>query len=352
MGAVLVAICLLEGAWLTQHRHALARTMTADRGGSTSSATPIRSELQVSSSPALKDFQARCASPGVFVCEGFDEASKFVPGHSPNTGLYPGSDNTIEIVQDTTIKASGNGSLRFPIKANDGTGNTVRDDNWLLNFGRTFGQNTNFYVQFRYRVDAAYVNTNWEEPENGESSPKIADFAYHNSSCGQTEITTNNRGGMAMPMMYTSCGGRGFFVNPGTTIWNDSSPPYQWQNGFYNCAYKWDPGKPGGCFKMSADKWMTFYYRIQLGDWGQPNSHITASVGPEGQPLQPFVDITNMAMKADTPGYDAIWFNVYMTGFLATARNPAANVWLDEVIVSTGPIPAPADNPQPAPRKP
>ncbi len=352
MGAVLLAICLLEGAWLMRQRHALARSVTDDLGGSTSSSTLIRAEFVDPASPALKDFQSRCASPGVFVCEGFDDASKFVPGRSPNTGLYPGSDNTIEIVQDTTIKASGNGSLKFPIKANDGTGNTVRDDNWLLNFGRTFGQNSTFYVQFRYRLDAAYVNTNWEEPENGASSPKIADFAYHNSSCGQTEITTNNRGGMAMPMMYTSCGGRGFFVNPGTTIWNDSSPPYQWQNGFYNCAYKWDPGRPGGCFKMPADKWTTFYYRIKLGNWGEPNSQITAWVAPEGQPLQPFVDVTNMAMRADTPGYDAIWFNVYMTGFLATARNPAANVWLDEVIVSTGPIPAPAKNPQPADRKP
>ena len=297
-----------------------------------------------SDNAALQEFQSRCATKGVIVCEGFDSPSKFVPGVFPNTGLYPGNDGTIEIVQDTAIKASGNGSLRFPIKANDGNGSTVRDDNWLLNFGQTFAENSTFYVQFRYRVDAGYANTNWEDPINGGSSPKIADFANHSSSCGQTEITTNNRGGTAMPMMYTSCGGRGFFVNPGTTFWNNSNPPYQWQNGHYNCAYPSTPSGPGGCFKMPVDVWMTFYYMIQQGTNGQPNSHITAWVAAAGQPLQKFIDVTDMEMKADTPGYDAIWFNVYMTGFARTAKNPAANAWLDEVIVSKAPIPAPAVN--------
>ena len=60
--------------------------------------------------------------------------------------------------------------------------------------------------------------------------------------------------------------------------------------------------------------------------------------------LQPFIDVTNFPLAFDTPGYDAIFFNVYMTGFSSTATNPAANVWLDEVIVSSSPIPAPAVN--------
>jgi hypothetical protein len=42
---------------------------------------------------------------------------------------------------------------------------------------------------------------------------------------------------------------------------------------------------------------------------------------------------------ADASGYDATWFNVFMTGF--RGNNHAANVWLDEVIVSTQPTPAP-----------
>lgn len=352
LGFIPVVVSWPVGTLLVQHHPAELSSIASDSDGNTAGSTLVSTDSTDSARAALQDFQSRCASPGVFVCEGFDDPSNFVPGRFPNTGLYPGSDNTIEIVQDTTIKASGRGSLKFPIKANDGTGSTVRDDNWLLNFGKTFGENSTFYVQFRYRVDTAYVTTNWEDPANGASSPKIADFAYHNSSCGQTEITTNNRGGTAMPMMYTSCGARGFFVNPGTTTWNDSSPPYQWQNGYYNCAYPSIPSGPGGCFRMSANAWMTFYYRIQLGTWGQPNSHITAWIASEGQPLQTYIDVANMTMKADMPGYDAIWFNVYMTSFSATARNPAANAWLDEVIVSSEQIPAPAGNGQQPGRKP
>jgi hypothetical protein len=335
--ALALAALAIAGLWFAQRpRGDLTAAVTGEGSGS---------------DETLKDFRSRCGAAGVLVCEGFDKPETFFTPTFPATGVYPGSDNTIQIYQDKEIKASGAGSLRFPIKANDGTGDSVRDDNFLLNFQRTFAENATFYVQFRYRVDDAYVKTDWEKPENGGSSPKIADFAFHSSSCGQTEITTNNRNGSAMPMMYTSCGGRGFFVNTGTTEWNAASPPYQWQNGYYNCAYPDMPAGKGGCFRMPPNNWMTFYYKIQLGSWGKPNSHITAWIAGEGKPLQTFVDVSNMVINADAPGFDAIWFNVYMTGFSAKAKNPAANAWLDEVIVSAQPIPSPAANPEPSDKK-
>jgi hypothetical protein len=325
-----------------------------DAAGNVGNAIPVTVTVANSGNTALQDFQSRCATSGVIVCEGFDNASEFVHANFPSTGLYPGNDNSYEIVQDTSIFASGSGSLHYPIKANDGTGGSVRDDNWLQTFcsahppaactPTVFAMNSTFYVQFRYRVDDAYVNTNWEDPANGGSSPKIADFAYHGSSCGQTEITTNNRGATGMPMMYTSCGGRGIYTLPGTTNFAPSSPPYSWQSGYYNCSYPSVPTGPGGCFKMPANTWMTFYYMVHLGNSGQPDSHIKAWLAVDGQPLQTFMDVTNISMTLDTPGYDAIWFNVYMTGFNASATNPAANAWLDEVIVSQAPIPAPGAN--------
>jgi hypothetical protein len=332
----------------------LVSAVARDAAGNVGNATPVSVTVSNSGGSALQDFQTRCATPGVIVCEGFDNASEFTPGVSPFTGVFPGNDGTIEIVQDTSIVASGGGSLHFPIKASDGHAPTVRDDNWVQTFcsahppascsPTVFAQNSTFYVQFRYRVDDGYANTNWEDPVNGASSPKIADFANHTSSCGQTEITTNNRNGSDKPMMYTSCGARGFFVTPGTTNYNPSSPPYSWENGYYNCSYPTVPSGSGGCFTMPANIWMTFYYRVQLGTWSQPNSHITAWVAVDGQPLQTFVDVSDMTINADTPGFDAIYFNVYMTNFAGTATNPAANAWLDEVIVSSAPVPAPAAN--------
>lgn len=303
---------------------------------------------------ALQDFQSRCAASGVIVCEGFDSASEFVHATSPNTGLYSNSGN-IGIVQDTSVYASGGGSLKFPIKANAGQGASVLDNNWLQTFcsahppnactPTVFQQNSDFYIQFRYRVDSNYVNTNWELPQNGGSSPKIADIAHHSSSCGQTELTLNNRGGTAMPMMYGACGGYGMYVQTGTTLENQNTP-YNFQSDYYNCQYPQTPHPPGGCFTMPANTWMTFYEHIHIGTYNQPNSIVEVWVSTGyTDALKYLIHITNFTMPppdgGPITGYDAIWFNVYMTGFLSTATNPAANVWLDEVIVSTQPIAAP-----------
>jgi len=340
----------------TSNASHLVGAVARDAAGNVGNATAVSVTVSNSGNTALQDFQTRCATPGVIVCEGFDSAAEFVPAVSPNSGLYPGVDNTIEIVQDTTVFASGGGSLHFPIKANDGTGATVRDDNWLQTFcsahppapcsPTVFGPNSTFYVQFRYRVDAGYANTNWENCCG--TSPKIADFAYHNQNCGQTEITTNNRNGTDAPMMYTNCGSGtygGIYTLPGTTnAAQTTNPPYNWQSGYYNCTYPQTPSGPGGCFTMPVNTWMTFYYAIQPGSNGQFNSHITAWVGLAGQPLEKFMEVSNFPLNFDTPGYDAIWFNVYMTGFLPSGINPAANAWLDEVIVSSAPVPAPAAN--------
>jgi hypothetical protein len=352
--------------------HAIS-AVAVDTSNNSATASAVSVTVSNSGNTALQDFQSRCATAGVIVCEGFDDAAEFVPAAGPQcceSGLYSNAGpSTISIVQDTTIVSSGTGSLKFPIAANDGGNpNTVRQDNWVQLFcgahppasctRQVFGASSTFYVQFRYRVDSNYVNTDWELSQNGGSSPKIADFASFNSSCGQTELTTNNRGATGRPMMYTNCGSGnygGVYALPGTTNPAQTSPPYAWQSSGagspgYECDY---PSTPAGlgCFTMPANTWMTYYYKVQIGASGtctvySPcySSAVTAWIGPDGQPLQKFIDVTNFPLGLDTPGYDAIFFNVYMTGFLSTATNPAANVWLDEVIVSSSPIPAPAVN--------
>lgn len=308
---------------------------------------------------ALTDFNNRSTASGVIVYEGFDSAARFAHASNPNTGIYPGSDNSYDIVQDTSVSASGGSSLRFPIKANDGTGNTVRDDNWLQTFCQggpstpctptVFNSNVTFYVQYRYRVDANYVNTNWELPANGGSSPKISDLAQHSSSCGETEMTTNNRGGTGRVMMYGECGQTLMGTNPApSTTWNNSSPPYQFQSSGatagYGCAYNSNSGAdvgPFGCYTLPANTWVTFYCKYQLGAVGASTTNILCHVLSPGQQSFQWLNVTGYTLHQDMPGFDAIWFNVYMTNFSSSATNPAANAWLDEVIVSTSPIAAP-----------
>jgi hypothetical protein len=330
--------------------------IAADAAGNTGNAVSVSVTVSNSgsTSSALQDFQSRCSTSGVIVCEGFDSASEFVPATYPYTGLYSNSGPTnIHIVQDTTVYSSGGGALHFPIPA-FGL-NTITDNNWFQSFCSAhppngcspigFGQNSTFYVQFRYRVDSGYLQ-DWEACCG--SSPKIADFAALGSSCGSTEITTNNRNGSGMPMIYKDCGSNGLFDQPGTTTYtgdgsNNSNPPYLWQSGYYGCAYPESSANSGGCYKIPANTWLTFYYKVQIGTWNNPNSHVTAWVAPDGQPLHTFVDTNNLQIDSDQPAFNAIYFNVYMTGYTNNNSQPA-NVWLDEVIVSTNPIPAPAVN--------
>jgi hypothetical protein len=306
--------------------------------------------LTTPATAALADFQNRCATTGVIVCEGFDSASEFVPATSPNSGLYSNSGpSNIEIVQDTSIYASGGGSLKFPMTAN---GAPVQDNNWLQTFcsahppgsctPTVFQQNSDFYIQFRYMVDSGYLQ-DWEACCG--SSPKIFDVAHHTSSCGQTELTVNNRNGTGMPMAYGDCGGYGMYVDTSSGLFSQNTP-YNFQSGYYNCEYPNTPLSPGGCFTMPANTWITFYEHVHIGTYSQSNSVFELWVAPATQPMQYLIKINDFVVPPPDggviTGYDAIWFNVYMTDF--SGNNQAANVWLDEVIVSTNPIPSPAAN--------
>lgn len=169
------------------------------------------------------------------------------------------------------------------------------------------------------------------------------DVANHASSCGQTELTVNNRGGTAQPMAYGACGGYGIYVDTNTGLFSQNTP-YNFQSGYYNCEYPDTSLPPGGCFTMPADTWMTFYEHVHIGTYEQSNSVFELWVSTGTGPLQYLIKIPDFVMPTPdggvVTGYDSIWFNVYMTGF--NGNNQAANVWLDEVIVSTQPIAAPS----------
>ncbi len=311
--------------------------------GGSSSSGPVGSAVDGSAGPTDQSFTARCAGAGVVLCEGFDSAAKFAPANYPNAGVYPADDGVQRVTFDSTTKASGAGSAKFAIDANSPTGAQV-SGYWMQPIGKSFGANSTFYVQYRFRMDTAMATTNWEDVAMGGSSPKISIFHNAQATCASEELTTNNREGTSMAMMYTDCGSRGLFVAPGTTNWSDSVPPYEFQNGYYFCEYPAVPHSPGGCFTMPANDWMTFYFRVSLGDWGQPNSTIIMWVAADGQPLQKLVDVENMAMNQDgTNEYDTVTLLNYMTDFgqMQTPTNPAATSWYDDLIVSTAPIAAP-----------
>jgi hypothetical protein len=210
--------------------------------------------------------------------------------------------------------------------------------------GRLFGQNSTFYVQFRQRFSNDMLHNTWD------SSWKTAIFHFNQQTCGSIELTTNNRYLSNLVNMYTDCGGRGMFTMlDGHTYTPD--PPLLLQQGDYNCQYAAET--PSTCFYFVPNEWLTFYYKIHVGTWDQPNSSIEAWVAREGGVYKKFINVQNFALSCNTDpcsqtpgsaqGYNNITFTPYMTALSPTSGLPGVTsyTWYDELIVSTQPIPAP-----------
>jgi hypothetical protein len=288
------------------------------------------------------DFKARCSAAGVLVCRGFDDASDFVAVTSGN-GLYGvnGDPKNVKGTQDTTNKMSGRSALKFEIPR-DGSGGV--SGYWLNNLGKTFGQNSTFYVQFAYRVDSAFANIDWYSTYG--TQPKIA-IIYGTQSCSDVEITPYNRFGAArLPAINTNCGNRTMVVNI-----SDKQPQFpennnfRYQQGNYDCRYTPVGPTEGKCFQFAPNQFYTLYFKVTIGNWNVPNSSIEAWVATNGGPYQKFIEIVGNwtwgnSEPAANPGYANIQLTDHIQG--ALARSMTAYVWYDELIVSTQPIAAPS----------
>jgi hypothetical protein len=135
--------------------------------------------------------------------------------------------------------------------------------------------------------------------------------------------------------MYTDCGSRGFEVDLG-------NGDYLLQQGDYNCHYQ--DQNPTDCSYYRANQWMTFYYEVKIGNWGQANSSIKAWVAYEGGPLKQFINVVNYRLDfndSSSDVYNTVTLLPYNTAKPSNVNHPTAYIWYDELIVSKQPIPAP-----------
>jgi hypothetical protein len=310
--------------------HSSARTAASCAGLVSDRATTAHRELPDSSKNPLptdpQEFYLRCHSAGVLVCVGFDSPTDFVPAKWPGSGLYPAGDQVIRGSFDTTVKASGKGSLRFEIPSHSGANAA---GSWIQRFGRNFGEGTTFYVQFRERFSPEMLKNHW-----GDTSWKQVIFHNAAATCASVELTTGQYYHDGFPIMYTECGGRGLYTNSGT-------PPYLLEQGDYNCWYGQYNAK--SCFMYPANAWVTFYYQVSLGHWGKPDSSINAWVALDGQGYRQWIRMPHFILRNEHPGqdYDSLTLLTYMTNKDASKDLPTAYAWYDELIVSTEPIAPP-----------
>jgi hypothetical protein len=287
-------------------------------------------------------FQQRCAAAGVIKCEGFDDTVGLIPGVT----MYPSfSDNQYHWSLDTSIKASGNSSLKFNVPAQisqDTSGH------YNATLGGRFGppesgapDGTTFYVQFRERMDAAFVALRTD----GEGWKQ---FGVHGgtTTCQAVGIVVQNIFWRGFPEGFTNCGGTGLTIGSGTSA--------LLEQGDYNCPYS--NQNATNCAFYKPDQWMTFYFKFVINHWdppgtplGQGSNTILGWVGYEGESLKQFFNLTNFPLNYQlglSDVYDQVSLFVYDSRRTASQAYPVANVWYDELIVSTKPIPAP-DGPTP-----
>lgn len=305
------------------------------------------------------DFQARCTAPGVLKCYGFNNATTDVVR---NTTLFKAGDGQFHGDLDTTVKASGAGSLRFDLEPPPRTTGANISGSWVPagGWGTTFSENSHFYVQYRIRLSDYMVQSG----NFGNAIWKTSIFHMGQSTCNEIELTTSGYYGSGLAQFDTSCGARWFWTNLAGTSYVSTPPLLMQQTDDLRCEYNFhnDPGN-GRCVFFKANEWMTLYYDIQIGTWGQANTRVKAYLAGEGQAMKKFIDISNMILNCNSgncgsapgklEGYNNVTLTPYMTG-LSNSAGPTttAHMWFDEFILSTQPIAPPGGAPAVRPSPP
>jgi hypothetical protein len=313
------------------------------------------------------NFQTRCAQPGVIKCVGFDDSSEFNIGsggaggaYGQNAGIFPPSGTTdyTRATRDSGVKASGNSSLKFTIPANAGADTS---GSYFTNFSTDrsvlFGENSEFYVQWRQRFSPEFIATKfaggggWKQVIIGTGDKPGGAFE---TSCSSLETVVQNTSHRGFPQMYNSCSGSTSHgpYNP----FEEPFPPYDFklQNArpapycLYSQSGTGYLPPQGNCFGYFANEWMTFQVRIKTGPRVNDeftNSYVTLWIAREGQASQQVIHWGPYNLTAGTPAenqkYGKVWLLPYNTGRSASTTNPVSYTWYDELVISRNPIPDP-----------
>ncbi|MGH8071701.1 MAG: hypothetical protein ACRERE_42000 [Candidatus Entotheonellia bacterium] len=241
---------------------------------------------------------------------------------------------------DTSILASGEGSLRFEIPSNSGADTS---GSFWLNFAddlsRQFGEGEEFFIQWRQRFSPEFLHTpyeasGWKQMIVGEGD-RPGHTAY---SCTQLELVVVNPYHRGFPAMYHSCGGK---------------------DGQYEGL------RPSGSVAYKANEWMTFQLHVKIGTWYKndrqyhQDSTVQLWVAREGRPSTLVINYSpdpatmfgwkipgtgaGYDLANTTPGakYGKVWLLPYNTGKNPAQRHPTAYTWYDELIISRTKLPDP-----------
>jgi hypothetical protein len=347
-----------------------------DAAGNVSGASNI---VTVTNQPgSTSNFAQRCAAAGVIRCFGFDSTADLGGTYGNNFGRFNnGGACDLDSVTlcptiDTTVAASGGGSLKFVIPSRSGAGSSGQ---WFTNFTpdlTQIGQNSHLYIQWQQRFSSVYLNTfyrvgaGWKLAIIGVGDTAGSGCTPQNTipcapSCTTNDVVVQNTNLRGFPQMYNSCTGsashgpyfpfeeggdfgKGFDIK----FQNARLSPYcLYSQGVTNPKTFFSPA--GNCFPFVADEWMTFQVHIHTGPWvnGEyQNSHVDLWVSRTGQPSEQIIDFDINISAGSSPGepFGKIWLLPYHTGKDASQVTDVGYTWYDELIISNQKISDPASS--------
>jgi len=320
---------------------------------------------------AGQDFTLRCATADVLRCFGFDTSADLgTTGPSAigaNFGMFNNNNlpcTTATCPQiDTTQAASGGGSMLFTIPSQSGAGQSGQ---WFTNFTTDlsvlFGQNSDFYIQWRQRFSPELLNTVYTAIGGGNAGGwKLAitgqgDTPGNTSqSCTTADVVVQNTNQRKFVQGYQSCSTQGGLGHIAYWPFEDSNlvaGDIAFQNAMPApyCLYSQGPNyfpPNGNCFPLYSNEWMTIQIHVHpgtlvndgsgAGTYVYQNSHVDYWIAREGQPSQKIINFGPFSINADVlPGeqWGKVWLLPYHTNKDPTQVHPTAYTWYDELVIS------------------
>jgi hypothetical protein len=304
---------------------------------------------------------------------GFDDPADFDIGAGGNQGAYgrnagimppSGTSDYTRATPDTSIKASGNSSLKFTIPSNSGADTS---GSYFTNFSTDLsvlvGENAEFYVQWRQRFSPEFASTRfaggggWKQVIIGTGDTP----SQWQASCTALELVVQNTYLRGFPQMYNSCTG------------STSHGPYNpFEERFGTYDIKLENARPspyclysqgrtsyfppaGNCVPYYPDEWLTYQVRVKTGPRVNDEfigSTITLWVARDGKPSEAVIEWgpynLTAGKAAENQRFGKVWLLPYNTGKDASASHPTAYTWYDELVISRNRIADPVAAASPA----
>lgn len=342
-------------------------------GGSDSMSVNVTVTSAGGNPPPTSDWVDRSTAPGVLMATRFDTDAE--------VSNWKTSSKQENIVWDTSLKASGAGSMKMNILNTD----TTASGNWrryLSDDQRGFGPGDEFYVQFRQYIPAYLIEHKFKGAQysgiysQGFKSSIISHFRNSNTNF---EVVVQNSGQFGYIQGYhqdgestaikwdkgvsSGCQNSDFRHQPaidhgpqnvGTACENDRAR----YGGLYSyfSSQGGDRGNPDpltGAFVYEKDAWITIlqHIRVSPSGYGASDNVVETWAARDGEDYVLLASLNNI--KFGTSGqFDTLWLLNYRSKGQADSSRQNTFTNYDEVIVSTDFIPAPgkAADATPAPR--